>query len=269
MNEREHACAPIAVPGGMVADVAGYRWARDRVGESGGVIHRLHGKSGAPDLFLKHGDGTVAGDIVDEMVRLRWLTGRIAVPALVRCEVSVDTTWLLTTALPGRTAWQILDTEPKRSGEVVDALADFLKSLHAIPVRHCPFDSGHEVRLAAARARIDAGLVDTDDFDAARRGWSAERLWDAMRRLVPITPDPVVTHGDFSLDNLLIDDSRVVGCIDLGRVGVADRYQDLAILANCLDEFDGDLTTRMFERYGIIQPDRRKIDFHLMLDEFF
>lgn len=269
MDEREVACAPVAVPGGWAADVGGYRWARNRVGESGGAVYRLHGKAGAPDLFLKHGDGTVAGDIVDEMVRLRWLTGRIAVPGLVRCEVSADTAWLLTTALPGRTAWQILDAEPARGSEVVDALVDFLRSLHAIRVSDCPFDSGLAVRLAAARARIDAGLVEEDDFDDARQGWSAEQVWDAMQALLPLTPDPVVTHGNFSLDNLLIDEGRVVGCIDLGRVGVADRYQDLAILANCLEEFDGDLTQRMFERYGIIQLDRRKIDFHLMLDELF
>lgn len=269
MDERESACAPIAVPAGLAGDVAGYRWARDRVGESGGVIHRLHGKADAPDLFLKHGDGGVAGDIVDEMARLRWLTGRIAVPALVRCEVSADAAWLLTTALPGRTAWQILDAEPERGGEIVDALADFLRSLHAIPADHCPFDSGLVVRLSAARIRIDAGLVDADDFDDARQGWSADQVWGAMQPLLPLTPDPVVTHGDFSLDNLLIDDGRVVGCIDLGRVGVADRYQDLAILGNCLDEFDDSLTQRLFARYGIAQPDRRKIDFHLMLDELF
>lgn len=269
MEERETACMPAAAPSGFAAEVAGYRWARDRVGESGGTIHRLYGKAGAPDLFLKQGEGTIADDIVAEMARLRWLTGRVAVPELIRFEATADAASLLATALPGRTAWQMLNADPARGGEVVDALVDFLRSLHAIPVSDCPFDSGLAVRLAAARARIDAGLVDTDDFDDARQGWSAEQVWDAMQRLLPFTPDPVVTHGDFSLDNLLIDDGRVVGCIDLGRVGVADRYQDLAILGHCLDEFDGDLTQRMFERYGIARPDRRRIDVHLMLDVFF
>ncbi|MGN7159225.1 APH(3')-I family aminoglycoside O-phosphotransferase [Sphingomonas sp. SAFR-052] len=269
MDERETACAPAAVPSGFAADVAGYRWARDMVGESGGSIHRLYGKAGAPDLFLKQGEAAVADDVIAKMVRLRWLTGRVAVPELVRFEATVDAAWLLTTALPGRTAWQILDAEPERAGETVDALADFLRALHAVPVDDCPFDSGHAVRLRAARARIDAGLVDEDDFDDARQGWRAEQVWDAIQRLLPLTPDPVVTHGDFSLDNLLIENGRVVGCIDLGRVGVADRYQDLAILGHCLDEFGDGLTERMFGRYGIRQPDQRKIDFHLLLDELF
>lgn len=269
MDERETRCGPAAVPAGFAADVAGYRWARDRVGESGGSIHRLYGKAGAGDLFLKHGEGMVADDVVAEMVRLRWLTGRVAVPELVRFEATADTAWLLTTALPGRTAWQILDADPGRASETVDALADFLRELHAVPVAECPFDSGHGVRLRAARGRIDADLVDEDDFDDAREGWCAAQVWDAIQLLLPLTPDPVVTHGDFSLDNLLIKNGRVVGCIDLGRVGVADRYQDLAILGHCLDEFGNGLTERMFDRYGIRQPDRRKIDFHLLLDELF
>jgi aminoglycoside 3'-phosphotransferase-1 len=61
----------------------------------------------------------------------------------------------------------------------------------------------------------------------------------------------------------------VVGCIDVGRGGIADRYQDLAILWNCLGEFDGELQARLFQRYGIAEPDRRKLAFHLMLDEMF
>lgn len=269
MTERETACAPPELPAVLADAVAGYRWARDRVGESGGAVYRLHGNAGAPDLFLKQGHGAVADDVVDEMVRLRWLSGRVAVPELVRFLVDGDAAWLLTTALPGRTAWQCLDAEPDRAGEIVDALAGFLRELHAIPVASCPFDSGFAYRLGLARARIDAGLVDTDDFDAARQGWSAEAIWDAIQRTLPLPFDRVVTHGDFSLDNLLLHDGRVIGCIDLGRVGVADRYQDLAILAHCLDEFDGGLRDRLFDRYGIAAPDRARLDAHLLLDELF
>jgi aminoglycoside phosphotransferase len=59
------------------------------------------------------------------------------------------------------------------------------------------------------------------------------------------------------------------GCIDVGRVGIADRYQDLAILWNCLGEFSPSLQKRLFQKYGIDNPDMNKLQFHLMLDEFF
>ncbi|MDR0064558.1 methyltransferase domain-containing protein, partial [Acinetobacter baumannii] len=56
------------------ADLYGYRWARDNVGQSGATIYRLYGKPNAPELFLKHGKVSVDKDVTDEMVRLKWLT---------------------------------------------------------------------------------------------------------------------------------------------------------------------------------------------------
>lgn len=269
--EREVACAPVAVPAGLAERVAGYRWARDRIGESGGAVYRLSGKADAPDLFLKHGQDAVADDIVDEMVRLRWLADKVPVPVprLIGRVVAEDGAWLLTTALAGDTAWQVLDRAPAQRGQVVDALAALLRTLHAIPVATCPFDSGMTHRTWRARRRMDTGLVDVDDFDDARAGWSAEQVWDALQRYVPLAPDPVVTHGDFSLDNILLQDGRITGCIDLGRVGVADRYQDLAILSANLAEFGSVLPDRLFARYGIDAPDAAKIEAHLLLDELF
>lgn len=266
--EREVVCEPVAVPAGLVEQVAGYRWARDRVGESGGAVYRLFDKAGAPDLYLKHG-GAVADDIVDEMVRLRWLMGKVPVPHLVGFVLTEDGAWLLTTALAGETAWQLLDRAPEEGERVVDALAALLRDLHTIPVAACPFDSGIDRRVWLARNRIDAGQVDEDDFDDVRAGWSAEQVWDALQRHLPLVPDPVVTHGDFSLDNILLHDGRVTGCIDLGRVGVADRYQDLAILSANLAAFGEALPERLFAHYGLDTVDRAKIDAHLLLDELF
>ena len=87
--------------------------------------------------------------------------------------------------------------------------------------------------------------------------------------MLPLEFDRVFTHGDFTLDNLLIEGGAVVGCIDVGRAGVADRYQDLALLWNCLGEFGLDLQARLFAQYGIDRPDPRRMGFHLLLDELF
>lgn len=267
--DREEACAAIALPAGLSAQAAGYEWSRDTVGESGGAVYRLHGRTGAPDLFLKHGRSAVAGDIIAEMVRLRWLAGFIPVPRVEGFVATQDEAWLLMTAVPGQTAYQLLEAQPDARLGIVDALASFLRRLHAVPIDQCPFTSDHLYRLARARDRIDAGLVEEDEFDEERGGWTAEEVWQAMQRLLPMPPDPVVTHGDFSLDNILLRDGKVVGCIDAGRVGIADRYQDLAIVWKCLGEFDASLQDRFIERYGLAEPDERKLQFHLMLDEMF
>ncbi|TCW78934.1 APH(3')-I family aminoglycoside O-phosphotransferase [Burkholderia sp. SRS-46] len=267
--EFEEACAIVQVPSTMLVEVDGYKWARDTVGQSGCSVYRLHGKALAPDLFLKQGKDGAADDVTDEMVRLRWLADHLPVPTIKHFVRAPDEAWLLMTAMPGKTAYQVLEANPDAGPDVVDALVRFLRRLHAIPVSVCPFNSRHEFRLNRARRRIDAGLVEVDNFDQEREGWTADQVWEAMQGLLPFAPDPVVTHGDFSLDNVLMHEGEVVGCIDAGRVGIADRYQDLAILWNCLGEFGPSLQKRLFELYGITDSDRCKLQFHLMLDELF
>lgn len=142
--------------------------------------------------------------------------------------------------------------------------------MHALPISACPFDVQLALRMAAAQQGLEAGLVDASDFDEARAGPSPEHVWAQLQALLPLSPDLVFTHGDYSLDKVLLYAARqVTGFIDLGRLGVAARYQDLAICWNCLAEF-GELAQRAFmQAYGIAEPDERKLAAHLCLDEFF
>lgn len=266
---REEFRAALPLPVSMATETAGYKWTRDTIGAAGGAVYRLHGKADAPDMFLKFGQNAVADDVTDEATRLIWLARYLPVPAVAQFVRTPDEAWLLMTAIPGETASQALETQPNSRLAIVDAIAAFLRRLHAIPVDECPFNSGHAYRLALARKRIDAGLVDVSDFDDARQGWSAEQIWKALQNLLPLAPDPVVTHGDFSLDNILMRHGQVVGCVDAGRAGIADRYQDLAVLWNCLEHYGPALQARLLQQYGIPDVDARKLEFHLMLDELF
>ena len=260
-----------AMPASLRTAVAGYLWTRDSIGESDATVYRLRGRNGAANLFLKHGKGVAAADLADELARLRWLAPYVPVPAVVQFArvAAPNQAWLLTAALPGKPASELLEADPGLGPAVVDALAAFLRRLHALPVSGCPFDAGPAVRLAQARRRIDAGLVDTDDFDAERKGWTVEQVWTALQDCQPVAPDLVVTHGDFSLENILLHDGAVIGCLDVGRAGVADRYQDLAIVWRALGELDAALQQRLLRQYGIVDADQGKLRFHLLLDELF
>jgi aminoglycoside 3'-phosphotransferase I len=265
----QRASAAAAVPAGMAGDVAGYRWTKSDVGEAGCAVHRLHGRVDALDLYLKHGRGALAGDLADEHVRLRWLAQHIPVPAVRHFVSTTDEAWLLTVAVPGQTARQLLRDDPATGPAIVDELAGFLRRLHAIAPAECPFMGDHVHRLALGRARIDAGLVDEDDFDDERLGWSAEEVWIALQRSLPLATDRVVTHGDCTLDNILLLDGVIAGCIDVGRAGLADRHQDVAILWNDLGEFGPALQDRLLAQYGQAEIDRDRLRFHLLLDELF
>ncbi|PLY42000.1 APH(3') family aminoglycoside O-phosphotransferase [Janthinobacterium sp. ROICE36] len=271
ISEKKQAAVMATMPAHMRAALAAYAWASDSVGASDAAVYRLQGRAAAPDLYLKHGRGSAAADLADEMARLRWLAPYLPVPAVVQFarRADPDQAWLLLTALPGTTASAVLEAHPALGPVVVDALAAFLRRLHALPVATCPFDAGHAVRLAQARQRIDAGLVDADDFDAGREGWTAQQVWAALQDCLPLVPELAVTHGDFSLENILLQEGAVVGCIDVGRAGVADRYQDLAIVWRSLGELDAALQQRFVQQYGILDADQGKLQFYLLLDELF
>lgn len=208
-------------------------------------------------------------DLVDEYVGLEWLAGRAPVPQ-VRAFLRLDEgAWLLTTAVSGRTAEQLFDEQPRDGRSLTRVLAEFMRRMHAIPTVDCPFDAGLEMRMAAARRNVAAGLVDEDDFDPEREGWTAGQVLEALKAELPLPLERLVTHGDFSLGNLLIENGEVSGCIDVGRVGVADPYQDLAILWNCLRDYGDEVADELWPSYGLDKPDERRLRTHLLLDELF
>ncbi len=268
--DRRRACSSRPIPAILAAETDGLVWHRDLVGESGCEVFCLTAADGRPLRYLKHGCASQAGDVIDEFVRLRWLQGRIDVPVIVGFQATDAEAWLLTGAVTGPTAYQLLEPgDAATAHDVVDALADYLRGLHAIRPQDCPFTAHHMLRLARARERMDQGLVDEDDFDDARLGQTVEALWTRLMALLPDGTDMVVTHGDYSLDNLIFPPDAPLHGIDVGRLGLADRYQDIAIAWNCLGEFGADLQQRFLQRYGIEVLDERRLEFHLTLDEFF
>lgn len=238
-------------------------------GEAGATVLRLVAPDGSVG-FLKHGSGRVAADVMDEFVRLRWLDGRLPCARVLHFAQEGDAAWLLTRGVAGRTGDQWLEESVDHLPMVVGAYAGFLRALHALPAVDCPFEAGAALRMVAARLNIAAGLVDIDDFDDDHAGWTAEQLWDKLVALTPPAGERVVTHGDFSLGNLLLDAAgEITGVIDVGRLGVADPYQDIAILWQNLGDFGDAAREQFLAAYGVDTPDQQRLAFHRCLDELF
>lgn len=86
--------------------------------------------------------------------------------------------------------------------------------------------------------------------------------------------DMVVCHGDPCMPNFMVDPKTLqcTGLIDLGRLGTADRYADLALMiANAEENWAApDEAERafavLFNVLGIEAPDRERLAFYLRLD---
>lgn len=195
--------------------------------------------------LLPRGVDPALADLAAESDRLRWARPHTPVPEVLDVGGDDRTTWLVSAALPGTSAvdprW-IADPEP-----AVRAIGVGLRALHdAVPVPGCPFDWSPAHRLGHLQAR----------FEHLRT-----RLADP-----PPVDRQVVCHGDACAPNTIVGpDGDWVGHVDLGSLGVADRWADLAVASMSLGWNYGDgWEPTFFEAYGV-EPDEERIAYHRLL----
>lgn len=194
------------------------------------------------DRYIKVGPLRHETSMAAEADRLRWAAPHTAVPDVL--EVGDDGTeeWLVTRALAGLSA-----VDPRWIAEpatAVRAIGKGLRALHeALPVAGCPFDWSVPTRIANAAA---GGI----------------HVPDALRSPPPVDV-LVVCHGDACAPNTLLDaDGRVLAHVDLGALGVADRWADIAVAAMSTTWNYGPGWERaLIDAYGVA-PDSERLAYY-------
>ncbi|WP_344240791.1 APH(3') family aminoglycoside O-phosphotransferase [Kribbella hippodromi] len=237
-------------------------WSLVETGESGAEVYRSAG------LFLKVDEDFAA--ISAETERLEWLAGQgVATAKIVDHGQDGQVGWLITEAVPGIAA---ADWPRDDLGTVVRSLASIVRMLHELPTDSCPFPRDTTVTTRLATAQVEGGLVDLDNLEDEYAGWTGSQLLGELERKRPPTEDLVLCHGDLTPENVLLvpGTGELAGLIDVGNLGVADRWLDLAILHRELsdDPFQPDHAEQFLEQYGTpLAP--AKLSYYILLDEFF
>ena len=180
------------------------------------------------DRFIKWNPLGNGIDLDDERIRLDWVGERAIVPRVLDAGRDDVAEVLVTGAVRGTSA--VTPPWTQRPLEAARAIGEGLRRFHeAIPVDGCPFVS-----------------------------WVGDREVPPADRLV-------VIHGDACAPNTLIaPDGAFAGHVDLGQLGVADPWADLAIASLSLDwnyEPDGTDARRwedeLFAAYGADRDEDR------------
>ena len=223
----------VAVPG-IVTHIAAGRpvkavWDNEVAG------HTFQLGSGAEREFVKVALPHPSVNLTAEADKLAWAGPYLTVPRVLGIGRDGALTWLHTAGLPGRSA-----VDPQwvaRPHAAVTAIGKGLRALHdRLPVEDCPYDWSVRKRLAG--------------------------LDEAARRALPAAPPVdrlVVCHGDACSPNTLMsDDGAFVGHVDIGDLGVADRWADLAIATMSLDwNYPGNYEAALLDAYGVARDDER------------
>lgn len=257
-------------PAKIAALTAGKDFRLDRTGLSGSTVALFE------DFVVKC--EPVSEESENHLAMLRWLEGKIPCPAVLETVCENGFCWVVMTRITGDMACEaVWRSDPHR---LVKVLASSMKLLWEVDVTDCPVDQGIPAKLRRAQEIIERGEVDMDLAEPetfGEKGFSSPaELLQWLREHRP-QPEPVLSHGDFCLPNVYFKDWELSGFLDLGRSGVGDKWNDIAILWRSLrDNFGGHYgdavagfhPDSLFDALGI-EKDEKKLKYYLLMDELF
>lgn len=204
------------------------------VNQIGGVTFAIDG--GAE--YVKYGPPHDEFDPDPEFARLRWVIAFVNAPRPIDHGLdAAGNRWLRTVGIPATSA--VLAGWRDHPDVVVPELGRALRRFHdLVPVAECRWEYSVDGRLAAT----SVVLPPAEERPAL---------------------DGVVCHGDACNPNFLLDEAgQCVGYVDLGMLGVGDRWADLAPALLSLGWNYGEGWEPAFlEAYGI-ERDAAKQEFY-------
>lgn len=253
-----------AMPGELQALLREYVIDENTIGCSGATVLHLKGGSNAAYLKVESAEN---GGLEREAAILNWLQRRLPVPRVHYFARYHGQAYLLMSEVPGLDISFSTDSPEA----VIKVMAAGLRQIHGLDTSGCQYSHTLTVKIPLAKSRAESGHVDQENFEPQYSGKTALELLDILLEKIPDHEDLVFTHGDYCPENIIIQNERLSGFIDWGRAGVADRYQDIALAVRSIRhtwEMEH-LVDLFFSWYGLRDVDYSKIDFYILLDEFF
>jgi aminoglycoside phosphotransferase len=240
----------------------------NQIGLSGSTVYQITNWN-EKSAYLKIAPTIWHMTLRPELNALEWLQNRFPVPQLLYYEEYNGLDFLITSELTGLDASK--DLLLSNPNELVGIYARGIKELHKLDIQNCPLNQTLSVRLQDAGRRVMEGIADEFNVEEENKHRTPLDILNELLISQPVHEDLVFTHGDYCLPNLIIDNSQVSGMIDLGKAGIADRYQDISLAIRSLrHNYKTDMYKDLFlECYGMNELDEHKLKYYILLDELF
>ena len=139
--------------------------------------------------------------------------------------ISREKDYLLTRKIPGEDCInpQYL-ADPKRLSQLTGEL---LRTLHETDFSGCPIPNRTAEYIAAAERGYRENRYEADLFPDNWGYRTPEEAWRDVETYRPYLKTDTLLHGDYCLPNILLDNWKFSGFIDLDTGGVGDRHVDI------------------------------------------
>ena len=141
------------------------------------------------------------------------------------CYISGERDLMLSRRVAGEDCThELYKSDPKR---LCDLLAERLRMLHELDASDCPVKDRISEYIALAEANYRADSYNKEHFPDSFGYRSGEEAFAVLQKEKSLLKNEVLIHGDYCFPNVMLENWRFSGFIDLDGAGIGDRHIDL------------------------------------------
>ena len=192
-----------------------------KLGRSDTKVFKTKLKSNYQEVILKIQYTENKNNLKEEYERLKWIEGKLNTPKAYYYNETDNIKYLIMEYKKGAPSFKFDD--------IGYQLGKALKQIHQVNIENCPFNKySPEQLLSNFLAKLDSIYPEIQDN---YKDETKEKVIEFMKENIPT--DKVLTHGDYSMPNILINNGEI-SFIDLGELGISTKYLDIYYLMKSL-----------------------------------
>ena len=171
---------------------------------------------------------TISEEAENEIRVMELLQGKLPVPKVLGYERDDRKIYLLMTKVPGDMACS--DKYMKDPEQLTTILAEGLQMLWNVDINDYPYTWNLEKKLQIAKYAVENNLVDIEDaepYTFGENGFKNQIIFLNGLLTINLRKSLSCPMGIFT--RIYFRNGKVSGYIDLGRAGIADKWQDIAL----------------------------------------